>query len=160
MLALGLALLTILPPASAAGQFSDPCRAACATVLSATSFAAATGAVVAVGRLSGGVSRVEPALAVWGASFLALTGSGIALSGNGERQRRAVYGAGIGAVAGSLLWLGVESSFDGGDGSRRVAASLMGAAAGALLGGIYGAVSYRTRGIASPMTVLTVRLRF
>jgi hypothetical protein len=129
-------------------------------VLGATGLTAATGALVAYGRQGGGVSTLSEGLTVWGIGLVGFVGGGIALGGNGARQERAVYAAGIGAVAGSLLWLGIESTLEASDGARKVAATLMGAAAGALAGGVYGALSYEEGGSGAPASLLSVHIPF
>jgi len=157
--ALPLTFLVATPGASA--QLSDPCGAACGVVLGATAFTAATGAVVAYARASGGISTAGEGLGIWGAGFATVVGGGIALQGNGARQRRAVYGAGIGAVAGSLLGLGIESTRTSSDDASRLAAALVGATLGTLAGGIYGAVTYPGAEVYSePTPLLAVTLRF
>jgi len=128
-------------------------------VLGATAFTVATGAAVAFGRHTGGISNIEQGLGIWSAAFVLSVGGGLALGSNGERQEQAVYAAGIGALAGSLVWLGIESSLDQSTGARKLAASLMGAAAGALVGGVYGALSYDEPNGGSPASVFSVQLR-
>jgi hypothetical protein len=132
------------PPAS--GQLSEPCQVTCALVLSAAGFTTATGAAVAVGRWSGGISTVEKGLWIWGTTFAVVVGGGLALGGDGELQERAVYSAGVGALVGAVAGLGIERALSGGDGPRSVAATLVGAAAGALAGGVYGALSHANGG--------------
>lgn len=152
--------LSVAPPA-VSGQLSDPCATACGVVLGATAFTAATGTVVAYARASGGISTSAEGLGIWGAGFATVLGGGIALKGNGARQRRAVYGAGIGAVAGSLLGLGIESTRSSSDEASRLAAALVGAALGTLVGGVYGAVTYPGAEVYSePTPLLAVTLRF
>jgi hypothetical protein len=157
---LALAVVGAAQATPASAQFSDPCGVPCAGVLGATAFTAATGVLVGYGRLTGGVSTISEGLTVWGVSLAAFVGTGIALSGHGERQERAVYSAGIGSLAGSLLWLGIESTLDESDGARKVAAALMGAAAGALVGGVYGALSHEAGSTDSPVSLLSVRVPF
>lgn len=157
-LAVAAALTLASPPRPASAQFSDPCEVDCALILGATAFTTATGAAVAWGRYGGGLSTVREGLLVWGVSFAVVSGSGIALSGNGGRQRRAVRGAGIGALAGSVLWLGIESTQAESDGARKVAATLMGAALGTVLGGVYSALTYDDDVPGDPTPLLTVRL--
>ncbi len=155
---LALALLAAAAPASA--QLTAPCAVTCAAVLGATGLTAATGALVAYARHGGRVSTPSEGLTVWGIGLVGFVGSGIALGGNGQRQERAVYAAGIGALAGSLLWLGIESTLAESDGARKIAATLMGAAAGALAGGVYGALSYEAGGGGAPASLLSVRIPF
>jgi hypothetical protein len=154
-----VALLTAVPGANA--QLSGPCGTACGVVLGATAFTAATGTVVGFARASGGISTPREGLGIWGAGFAAVIGGGVALQGDGHRQRRAVYGAGIGALAGSLLGLGIESTRASSDDASRLAAALIGAAVGTLVGGVYGAVTYPGQEIYSePTPVLALTLRF
>ena len=158
---IGVAMFILGPltPGSVAAQFSDPCGAACALTLGATGVVAATGAVVAFGRLEGGMSTTSQGAWTWGMSFAFVVANGIALSGNGEQQRRGVYGAAIGSAVGSLVWLGVAATADRNDGARLLAASLIGAAAGAVLGGVYGAVTHGEEGDV-PVPVLSLGLHF
>jgi hypothetical protein len=102
---------------------------------------AATGTVAALGRLTGGLSTTGQAVGTWGASFALVVGGGVALSGNGERQERAVYAAGIGSGVGAALGLALAAATDASDGSRLLASTLIGAAVGVLAGGVYGALS-------------------
>ena len=148
-----------MSPAHATAQLSEPCAVACGLVLGATGVTVATGALVALGRHTGGISTMNEGAPLFGVSFVAFVGGGLALSGNGARQERAVYAAGIGALAGSLLWLGIESTLDDSDGARKVAATLMGAAAGALVGGVYGALSHRENG-STQASLLSVHIPF
>lgn len=144
--ALGLMVLTF-PPVEARAQLSDPCQIKCAVVLGAASFAVALGTTVSVGRLRGGHSTARQGGVYWTVGLAVGLGAGIALSGNGERQRRAVYAAGIGTLAGSLAGLAVESLSGESSGPRRLAATLIGAAVGALAAGAYGAISYEGPGV-------------
>jgi hypothetical protein len=139
-------------PREAAAQFTNPCDVTCAAALGATGAVAATGAVVAIGRLSGGVSTTAQAAWTWGASFAGVVGAGIALQRNGERQERAIYGAALGSAVGSLVSLGLTATGSRHDGARLLAASLIGASAGAILGGVYGAASYRDATSGFPLT--------
>ena len=157
---LSLALLAAVPPSHATAQLSTPCEATCAVVLGATGFTAATGALVAYGRHTGGVSTLSEGLTVWGTGLAVVLGGGLALSGNGARQERAVYAAGIGALAGGLVGLGVESALEESDGARKVAAALIGAAAGALAGGVYGALSQQEGEGGVQASLLSVRITF
>ena len=126
----------------AGAQLSDPCALECGLVLGATGFVFASGVATAVGRMNGGFTTTSSGIVSWTGGFVVALGAGIALAGNGARQERAVYSAGIGAVAGSLVGLAAESL--SGDSSRatRVAATLIGAAAGAAAFGVYGALTY------------------
>jgi len=127
-------------------------------VLGATGFAFATGTLVAFGRKSGGLSNAAEVAAVWGGSVVLFVGAGLALGENGGRQERAVYAAGVGTLAGSLLGLGVESVLGGGDGARKVGAALIGAALGALAGGVYGALSWDEGRAVDPTPLFQLRL--
>jgi hypothetical protein len=129
-------------PRTASAQLSDPCGATCGLVLGTTALTFATGTLVAYTRLTGGLSTPGEGLGVLGVGFATFVAGAVALGGNGERQERAVYGAGLGALVGSAVWLALERSRGESDGSRSLAASLMGAAAGALVGGVYGALSH------------------
>jgi len=137
--AVGVALAR---PSSVTAQFADPCELTCIGTLGATGFVAATGASIAVGRITGGMSTVNQGLFVWGTSFAVFTGGGMALSGNGARQERAVYAAGIGTLTGALMGLTIEAIRTDGDEPRVLAGTLVGAMVGALAGGVYGALSY------------------
>lgn len=128
-------------PRAAAAQFSDPCDLGCALVLGGASYAFAMGTTTAVGRLNGGFSTSNQGVLTWGLSFAAAAGAGMALAGNGGRQERAVYSAGLGAIAGGLAGLAVEALGDS-SAATRLAASLIGSAAGALAGGVIGATTY------------------
>ena len=140
--ALGAATLLSAHPRELAAQLSAPCEATCALVLGVSSYAVGTGAVVAWGRLTGGMTTASQGKWVWASGFAVAAGGGVALSGNGERQERAVYGAGLGLLAGATVGLVVGSIRSEGSGARRLAATLIGAGAGALLGGVYGAMSH------------------
>lgn len=126
----------------ARAQLSDPCSIECGLVLGATSFVFASGVATAVGRTSGGFTTTSSGIVAWTSGFVVGLGSGIALAGNGERQERAIYSAGIGAVAGSIVGLAADSFSGDSTPATRVAAALVGAAAGALAFGVYGAVTW------------------
>ena len=140
LLAIGLCL--VQPPSNVAAQLAEPCQLTCAAVLGATGFVAATGVAIAVGRASGGMSSVNQGLRVWGGTLALVVGGGLALAGDGDRQERAIYSAGLGTMAGALAGLSLEAVRTGGDGTRVLAGALVGAAAGAVLGGVYGALSH------------------
>src|SRR5690606_27286333 len=108
--AVAAALAMGAPALPASAQFSDPCDAPCALVLGASAYTVAIGTVVAYGRATGGYSTRDTPLAIWTTSFVAVAGAGIALSGNGERQQRAVYASGIGAAAGALTGLAIDAA--------------------------------------------------
>jgi len=153
-----LALFGPLTPQRAEAQFADPCATACALTLGAVGAVAATGAAVALGRLEGGMSTSSQGLWTWGMSYALVVGSGIALSGDGERQERAVYAAAVGSAAGALAGLAIASMGGSSDGTRRLAGTLIGAAAGAIVGGVYGAVSQDETGTIA--TGLSLSLSF
>lgn len=150
-------------PAPAEGQFKAPCELQCALALGATAYVVGTSTLVAWGRATGGVSTSKEALLAWGAGFAIVAGSGVALSGNGARQEGAVYGAGLGTLAGSIAGFAVglartdAPSSRGPRGARLVAAALVGAGAGALAGGIYGALSHSDQGPTSQLPLFAVR---
>jgi len=151
-------------PSEGAAQFSDPCSVECAVVLGATSFAFASGTAAAVGRLKGGFSTARQGMVAWGSGFAFAAGAGIALSGNGARQEHAVYLAGLGALSGSLVALASESLIGDSTSEQRLAATLVGAAVGALVGGAYGALTWEeeaasgtpTNAIVSPVFSIPV----
>ena len=134
--------LTAAGPSLGAAQLAEPCEAACAVVLGLSGYAVGTGALVAWGRHTGGISGVGQATRIWGLGFAVTVGAGFALSGNGGRQERAVYSAGLGVLAGSAVGLLIGSRRSEGSGARLLAAVLIGAGAGTLIGGVLGAVSY------------------
>lgn len=153
----GLLLPAVAAPDEALGQFSAPCGVECALTLGATGFTAATGTVVAIGRING-ISTIRQGLWAWGTGFTVVVGGGIALSGNGARQRRAVYGAGAGSLSGAVLGLAIESVRTRGDGPRVLAGALVGAAVGSVVGGVYGALSYDEETASGPVPLFSVRL--
>lgn len=159
MWACGSVLLALAPaPTPVAAQLEAPCRLGCAAVLGATSFVTATGISIAAGRMSGGLSSMSQGLFIWGASFAAVAGSGMALSGNGERQERAVYAAGLGTLAGGLLGGTLEAARTGGDEAHVISGALIGAAAGALVGGAVGALTYDGKRTGEAVPMFTLRL--
>jgi hypothetical protein len=129
-------------PGQASAQFSDPCSVQCGLVLGATSFAVASGTAAAVGRLKGGFTTSRQGIVAWGTGFLFSAGAGMVLSGNGERQEHAIYVAGLGALGGSLVALASEALIGDSTPEQRLAATLVGAAVGALVGGAYGAITW------------------
>jgi len=88
------------------------------------------------------MTSLNQGLWIWGNAFAVVVGGGILLSQDGERQRRAIYSAGMGTLAGALTGLTLEALRVGGDGPRMLAGALIGATVGAVLGGAYGAVSH------------------
>lgn len=123
-------------------QFADPCDAACAVVMSASSVAFATGTATALGRLGGGYATTGQGLRAWAGGFIVAAGAGIALSGSGDRQRRAVYGAGIGALGGAFGGWAIEALTAESSDVTRLAASLVGSAVGVAVGGALGALTH------------------
>jgi len=144
-------------PVPTLAQFSDPCELECIAVLGATSFVTATGVSVAAGRLTGGLTSMSHGLLLWGASFAAAAGGGMALSRSGERQERAVYAAGIGTLVGALAG-GLLGTSLGGDEARVISGTVMGAAAGALIGGVVGALTWSDGETGSTMPLFSIRL--
>jgi hypothetical protein len=137
-----LAIALTALPKGARAQLTDPCSLACGLTLGASSFVFATGTATAVGRLQGGFSTQTPAIVSWGTGFVVAAGAGLALHGNGNRQRRAVYGSALGAAAGALAGLATRSLVGESSAAERVAATLVGAAVGVVAGGTAGALSY------------------
>ena len=152
--ALSLLVLTF-SSVEARAQLSEPCQIKCGVVLGASSFAVAIGTSVAMGRLRGGYSTTRQGEVYLTVGLVVGLGAGIALSGNGDRQRRAVYAAGIGTLAGSLAGLAVESLSGESSGATRLAATLIGAAVGALAAGAYGAISYEGPGVGASAPATT-----
>ena len=151
MAGLVVALGLFFTPANIEAQLSDPCEAACAATLGATSFVFAMGTMSAIGRMEGGyTTKTGPAVTFTGA-YLASAGAAFALSGNGERQRRAVYGSAIGAMGGAVAGLAAESLFGESDTASRFAATLVGGALGVVAGGIVGASTYDGVGSQRPI---------
>lgn len=151
MASLVVALGPFLTPADVVeAQLSDPCEVACAATLGASSFVFAMGTMAAIGRLEGGyTTKTGPAVTFAGA-YLALVGAGFALAGNGDRQRRAVYGSAIGAAGGAVAGFAAESLIGESDTASRFAATLVGGALGVVAGGIVGASTYDGVGGQSP----------
>jgi hypothetical protein len=106
------------------------------------------------------MSTVNQGLIAWGSTFTAVVGGGMALSGNGHRQERAVFSAGLGMLGGALTGFALESVRTRGDGPRVIAGSLIGASLGAIAAGVYGAVSYDEESVADPVPVLNVSIPF
>ncbi len=147
-------------PERVSAQFQEPCELKCIGVLGVTGFVAATGAAVAAGRLTGGMSTVNQGLLVWGSTMTLVVGGGMGLSGNGHRQERAVYAAGLGMLAGALTGFTFETLRTGGDGPRVLAGALIGASVGVIAAGVYGAVSYDGESTAEPMPLLSLTIPF
>lgn len=123
-------------------QFTDPCGAACALVMGASSVAFATGTATALGRLRGGYWTTGQGVRAWVGGFAVAAGAGIALSGDGDRQRRAVYGAGIGALGGAVGGWAIEALVGESSDATRLAGALVGSAVGVALGGAIGALTH------------------
>jgi len=145
-------------PSSAAAQLSDPCHASCAVVLGLSASAVGMAGLVASARHSGGVSTVPSALAIMGGGFALSLGAGLALGGNGDRQRRAVLSSGVGIVGGSLAGIALSALRSGSDGPRLLAGALVGAGVGVLIGGVYGALTYDAPTTTLPQSALVVPL--
>ncbi len=140
-LACALVMMPMARPQPVIAQFSTPCETRCALVLGASSYAVGTGALVAWARSSGGISTGREGLWIWASGFALTVGSGIALSSDGRRQERAVYGSGVGVLAGSAAGF-LVGTFGAGSGPRPLATALIGAGAGALIGGLFGALTH------------------
>lgn len=140
-LLLALGILAITARESHA-QFSDPCGTGCAAVLVGNSYVFASGTAAAVGRAMGGFSTSRQGIVAWSSGFVMSAVAGVSLSGNGGRQRRAIYAAGVGAVGGGLAGLVLESALGEDTKATRLAATMIGAGLGVALGGIWGAASY------------------
>jgi hypothetical protein len=158
--ALVAALVVGAPAKPASAQFSDPCQVRCALVLGASAYTIAIGTVVGYGRATRGYSTRDVPLAIWGTTFAVVVVGGMALSGNGERQERAVYASGIGALGGALVGLALGPAFGEGDRSSKLAAVLVGAAAGAVVSGVYGALSYGEGAAGARPATIGVRIPF
>jgi hypothetical protein len=158
------ALALLAMPAPARAQLSDPCGVECGVVLGAASFVVATGTAAAVGRARGGFSTTSQGIAAWSTGFVVAAGSGIALSGNGSRQERAVYAAGIGVLVGSLAGFAAGTLPDDGTPASRFASTLVGGALGALAGGVVGAATWErdvpNDGASVPLTVISLPVGF
>lgn len=138
-----LALSALLATAQGVhAQFAEPCGVACALTLGASSVVFGSGTAAAVGRARGGYSTLTQGIVVWTAGFTTWTATGIAHSGDGRRQRRMVYSAGLGALGGSLAGLAAESLIGESTAATRVAATLIGAAVGIAVGGAIGTLTY------------------
>lgn len=138
----------------ARAQFAEPCDVGCALTLGLSSGIFATGVTAAVGRLEGGYTTKAGVIVTWSAGFAVATGAGIALQGDGGRQRRAIYGSAIGAAGGALTGLALESLVGESTEATRWAATLIGSAVGVLAGGIVGAAGYDGPEAAGPTFTL------
>jgi len=145
-------------PAPLDAQFSDPCGVGCAATLLLDSYIVASGTAVAIGRSMGGFSRTSQGVISWGSGFAMTTGAGIALQGDGDRQRRAVYGGAIGGAVGGLIGLSLESAIGGDTSAERLSATLVGAGIGVLLGGVIGAITLDGVEESSPTPLFSLRL--
>lgn len=158
LLTVSVAALVWLGPggAEALAQFSDPCEVRCALVLGGSSAAFGTGVMIAVGRLNGGYSTTGEGITTWSIGFAAAAAAGMALAGDGERQRRAIHGSALGAVGGAVAALAVESLVGDGDSASRFAATLVGAALGVAAGGAVAAATHGGDGSAGAPTLTFV----
>lgn len=156
--ALGAALLAaaVLFPPDVEAQFSSPCEAACALTLGASGFVFAMGTMAAVGRLEGGYTTKTGPAVTFAAAFLASAGTGLALNGNGDRQRRAIYGSAVGAAGGAVVGLAAETLIGEHDTASRWAATLVGGAFGVMVGGIVGYTTYDGIAAESPSFTFVV----
>jgi hypothetical protein len=158
--------LAAVAPSRGGAQVSEPCGVGCAALLGVNSITFATGTATAVGRRQGGYSTFAAAALTWGSAFTAAVGAGVALSGDGGRQRRAIRAAVIGSVGGGLTGLAIESLIGDATATTRLAATLVGAAVGVMAGGIVGAATYDGSGTPAPTANLvaapafSVRIRF
>lgn len=151
----GVALTLLLAGREdARAQFTEPCQAACAVTLGASSFVFAMGTMATVGRLEGGYTTKTGPAVTFAVAFLAASGAGLALNGNGDRQRRTIYGSALGAAGGALVGLAAESLIGEHDTSSRWAATLVGGAIGVIAGGIVGGTTYE--GVNAQTPALTV----
>jgi hypothetical protein len=91
-------------------------------------------------RITGGISSRGQGTTIWTIGFGTSLAFGAGLYG--DRRKRAIYGSGIGVVAGALAGFTVGSLGGSGEKSTKIAAALIGAAAGAVVGGVYGALSH------------------
>ena len=166
VIAMWVLALTAVAPSRGAAQVSEPCGLGCAALLGVNGITFATGTATAVGRLQGGYSTFTAAALTWGTAFTAAVGAGVALSGDGGRQRRAIRAAAIGSVGGGLAGLAIESLIGDATATTRLAATLVGAAVGVLAGGIVGAATFDGAGTPAPAANLdaapafSVRIRF
>ena len=136
-----LAGLVLLNPKPVEAQFSHPCDWVCGATLALDSYVVASGTAAAAGRSMGGFSRVSQGLISWGSGFVLTTATGVALQGNGDRQRRAIYGGALGGAAGGLIGLALESAIGESTNATRLSSSLIGAGLGVLAGGLIGAIT-------------------
>jgi hypothetical protein len=145
-------------PSQVDAQFSDPCGVGCAATLLLDSYVVASGTAVVVGRSMGGFSRVSQGVLSWGSGFAMTTAAGIALQGDGDRQRRATYGGAIGGAVGGLIGLGLEAAIGGGTNADRLSSTLIGAGIGVLVGGLIGAVTLDGIEDPTPTPLFSLRL--
>ena len=145
-------------PSQVEAQFSEPCGTACAVTLLLDGYIVASGTAVVVGRSMGGFSRTSQGIISWGSGFAMTTAAGVALQGNGDRQRRAVYGGAVGGAMGGLIGLALESAIGEGTNADRLSSTLIGAAIGVLVGGVIGAVTLDGIEDPTPSPLLSLRL--
>jgi len=145
-----LAVVVLFKPKPVDAQFSHPCDWVCGATLALDSYVVASATAAAAGRSMGGFSRVSQGLISWGSGFVMTAATGVALQGNGDRQRRAIYGGALGGAAGGLFGLALESAIGESTNATRLSSSLIGAGLGVLAGGVLGAITLD--GIAEPGT--------
>lgn len=145
-------------PSALNAQFSGPCRVGCAATLMLDSYLVASGTAVAIGRSMGGFSRTSQGVISWGSGFVFTAGAGIALQGDGNRQRRAVYGGAIGGALGGVVGLGVAVGIGKGSAADRLSAALIGGGIGVLAGGALGAIMRGSTQDPSPTPLFALRL--
>ena len=153
-----LIAVLVATPSPAAAQFSEPCGVGCAATLLLDSYIVASGTAVVVGRSMGGFSRTGQGVISWGSGFAVTAAAGVALRGDGDRQRRAVYGGAIGGAMGGLIGLAFESAIGEGTNADRLSSALIGAGIGVLVGGVIGAVTLDGIEDPTPTPLLSLRL--
>lgn len=145
-------------PSRVDAQFSEPCGVGCAATLLLDSYVVASGTAVVVGRSMGGFSRTSQGVISWSSGFALTAATGVALQGDGDRQRRAIYGGAIGGAAGGLIGLALEAAIGGGTNADRLASTLIGAGLGVVVGGLIGAVTLDGIEDPAPAPLFSLRL--
>lgn len=141
---LTILLSAIAYAAPARAQSPAPCELGTCAVLGLTALTVGTGSVVAYARHKGGVSTMREGLTVWSIGFGVTAVAGIALGGDKGRQNRVASASVLAAVAGGVAGIAIHALGVGNDDSGGLAAALIGAASGVLVGGVYGALSYES----------------
>ena len=141
-----LVALVLSQTSGTAAQLSDPCGAACGLLLGSSSIIVATGTTAAVGHARGGFRGTREAAVIWTPVLVVTAGAGLALSGDGARQRRAVRAAALGSVVGLVTGFAIASTSGEATDASRIVATLLGGAVGALAGGVVGAVTHDDSG--------------